>query len=683
MYDLEIRKLRGIGLHLSQKLQRLKIMTLRELFYYFPLRYEDRRKISSIGELKEDDIALIKGKVLARNLKPLRGSRFCLYKKGIFEAIVSDGKNNILCTWFNQPYLKNVIKVGDQLLIFGKVKRYKGKLHFICPEYEKIDCTDSFNMGRIVGVYALTQGITQKMMRKIIFQNLKKYAKDIEDPLPFYIRDEKKLPNIHRSLYGMHFPSTFEEADISRQRFIFEELFFSQILVYLRKAKRVLKKGITFKIDSSFIQEIKNRLSFQLTLSQENVISEIFTDMQKPHPMHRLLQGDVGSGKTIVAIFAMGVCVNNGYQASLMVPTEVLAYQHYHTIRNILFPFGYRVEILTSLVSKKSRTKILKDLKEGRIDILVGTHSLLVEDVVFKRLGLVVIDEQHKFGVAQRVLLPKKGENPDCLVMSATPIPRTLALSLYGDLDISVIKEKPKGRKQPDTILVEEKKRGWVYNFIRERVKEGRQVYIVYPLIEGSEEEDFLSLTYMYEILKKEFSQFRLGMLHGRLKKIEKEKVIEEFLQNKINILVTTTVIEVGINIENANTMIVENPERFGLAQLHQLRGRIQRAHYKPYFILIVKENVSENAKRRFQILKETNDGFRIAEEDLKLRGPGDFFGFRQSGFPQLRIANPIRDMEILKEARLYAYRTIKEDPHLLKPYHRVIREHLCFWFKR
>jgi len=426
-------------------------------------------------------------------------------------------------------------------------------------------------------------------------------------------------------------------------------------------------------------------LFFKLTASQKKALTEIMDDLGKPHPMHRLLQGDVGSGKTIVACFALASAVRNGYQAAFMVPTEVLAHQHLETLKEVFRGFGFRIKVLTSSISLKEKENIHRDLGEAKIDIIIGTHSLIEDMVSFKKLGVAVIDEQHKFGVAQRALLPKKSGHyaAHCLVMSATPIPRSLALSLYGDLDISVINELPPGRKEPETIWVEERKRQWVYSFIKSKLKEQRQAYIVYPLIEESDIEDLKSLSRMYEVIKKEFSPYAVGIFHGKMKPRDKDKVVRDFIENRINILVSTTVIEVGINIENATVMVVENPERFGLAQLHQLRGRIRRSTYKPHFILINSPNISDNALKRLEIISKVNDGFKIAEDDLKLRGPGDFFGSLQSGFPQLKIADPLKDITLLEEARSFAYKVIKKDPAIKEPSHRCIRKYMDYWMNR
>lgn len=681
--EKSVRFLKGVGPRGQILLNRLKIYSLEDLWHYFPLRYQDRRQIRRIKDLKRGEWAFVRGRVMVRNI---RRKKFFSYfpRVNAFEIILGDDSGKIKCVWFNQLYLANHIKVGDELFIYGKVTEYKGALQFNSPEYEKAEFKkpSPFNFGRIVGVYRLTEGLTQKRMRKIIFESLYHSSFPVEETLPFYIREEEGFPNKLQSLRGIHFPSTFEEANKARQRFIFEELFFSQIMVYLRKAKRVLQKGIKFNYDSQCIERIRSNLDFSLTPSQEEAIKEIIEDMQKPFPMHRLLQGDVGSGKTAVAIFAIGLCAVNNFQACLMVPTEVLAHQHYETLSKVFKGFNFRIEFLLSGITRKKREEIIRRLEEGKIDIVVGTHALLEEAVKFKRLGLVVIDEQHKFGVAQRALLPKKGINPDCLVMSATPIPRSLALSLYGDLDLSVIKGLPQGRKQPKTIVVEEDERDRVYRFVKDKLREGRQAYIIYPVIEGSQEE-VQSLKENISFLKKEFAGFPIEIFHGRQKREEKLRIIKGFNDNRIKILVATTVVEVGIDIENATVMAVENPERFGLAQLHQLRGRIRRSIYEPYFILIKRKGLNETVSKRLAIIEKIDDGFKLAEEDLKLRGPGDFFGHLQWGFPQLKIANPLKDIEILNQTRRLAYQVVKKDPHLEKPYHKSIRKYLKFWFKK
>ena len=686
---MNVRYIKGVGPSKEKALNRLGVYTVRDLLYYFPFRYEDRRDLKQIKDIKEGETALVKAKVLARNLKPFRHRKWWrgAVKNSIFEAAVSDNTSIAKCVWFNQGYLKDYIKVGDELFIYGKFKIYKGSFHVVSPEFEVLNTQEdnSLNVGRIVGFYRLTRGLRQKFLRRIISYCIDNFSRSIDDAIPYYIRKQAGLFNIYRSLMNIHFPSSLKEAHYARRRFIFEELFFSQVLVYIRKAKYRMRESPSFTKLNRLVLDIENNLSFELTVSQKKAIEEIISDLGKPHPMHRLLQGDVGSGKTIVACFAIAAAARNGYQSAFMVPTEVLVYQHLETLKEVFRGFDFRIKTLTSSLSSKEKENIYHELETAKIDVVIGTHSLIEDIVKFKKLGVVVIDEQHKFGVAQRALLPKKSGRyaAHCLVMSATPIPRSLALSLYGDLDMSVIKELPPGRKEADTVLVDETKRQWVYSFLKEKLKEHRQAYIVYPLIEESGIEDLKSLSRMYDALKDEFAPYTVGVFHGRMKPRDKERVVRDFRKNKINVLVSTTVIEVGVNIENATVMAVENPERFGLAQLHQLRGRIRRSTYKPYFIIISGRNISDNAKKRLQIISRLNDGFKIAEEDLKLRGPGDFFGFVQAGLPSMKVSNPLRDIALLKEARLMAYRVIKKDPYLKESRHRCIREYLNYRINR
>ncbi len=699
-----IRYIKGVGPSREKMLNRIGIFTLRDIFYYFPLRYEDRRDIKQIKDIKDNDTALIKAEVLAKTLKPLSGRKWRGggIKNSIFEIAVRDDTSIAKCVWFNQGYLNNYIDVSDRLLIYGRFKFYRGRFQAVSPEFEVLDKAsslketekpvsagssgcDSLNAGRIVGFYRLTKGLSQKVLRKIVYYCVENLSRKLDEPLPYYIREKMGFPNIYRGLRNIHFPDSLDEAGKARQRFIFEELFFSQILVYIRKARYRFKKSVPLHNLDKLVPDIENNLPFKLTLSQKKSIREIMHDLEKPYPMHRLLQGDVGSGKTVVACFAIAAAVRNGYQAALMVPTEVLAHQHFDTLSRIFKKFGFRIEVLTSGLSGEAKRTIYRRLEEAEIDIIIGTHSLIEDMVNFKSLGVAVIDEQHKFGVAQRALLPRKAKNyvPHCLVMSATPIPRSMALSLYGDLDISVINELPPGRKEPDTIWVDETKRKWVYNFLKDKLKEGRQAYIIYPLIEESDDENLKSLSQMHKLVKKEFSSYTIGMLHGRMKSSDKEKAVSDFKENRINILISTTVVEVGVNIENAVVMVVENPERFGLAQLHQLRGRIRRSTYKPYMILISNPDISGSALERLKIITKVSDGFKIAEEDLKLRGPGDFFGSLQAGFPQLKIADPLRDISLLEKARSLAYKVVSKDPYLKKPYHRCIIKRLDYWLEK
>lgn len=681
--DSSLRYIKGVGPRKQEEFRRLGVNTVRELLYYFPYRYEDRRNVKKIAELIPGENAVVRGKVKRVKLTKIpyfRRKRV----RDVYEIILKDSSGSLLCTWFNQGYLADMIKQDQELILYSKAIQDASRMRFNSPEYEILkEEVDPLSIGRIVSFYPSLGKLSQKYMRKIIDTALQSQLSRLQDALPFSIRKDQKLLNIAQALEQIHAPGSFERAKYARERFIFEELFFSQILVYLRKAKHRQQEGIAFSIDNDFIKKVKNNIAFELTASQKKVLQEIGTDLTKTYPMHRLLQGDVGCGKTVVAAFAIGLAVKNYCQAALMVPTEVLASQHKSTLEGMFDGCGFRIEVLTSSLQQKETDDIHKRLEEGKIDIIIGTHSLIQERIKFKRLGLVVIDEQHKFGVGQRALLPKKGiPNPHCLVMSATPIPRSLALSLYGDLDLSVIDAMPSGRKQPKTEWLEEDKRSQVYGFLRQSLKEGRQAYVIYPIIEESDDLQLKSLDQMYDKLSDEFKEYKVGMFHGRLKSDEKAKIIEKFRNNKINILVCTTVVEVGVNVENATVMVVENPERFGLAQLHQLRGRVRRSTFQPHFILLSKKDLSEAAQERLKVISRSSDGFKIAEEDLKLRGPGDFFGSMQHGLPPLKIANPLRDLEILKDARKYACDVIESDPQLAKSQHKCVRQHLEVWFQ-
>ena len=690
MNKTSLRYLKGVGSRRESTFNDLGIRSVKDLLYYFPFRYQDRRNFKKIKELEVGEFSAIKGKVRAVNLKKFPYFLRSKLKKikSVFEVILEDGTGSIRCTWFNQAYLSETIKAGLELVIYGKLRVGPSGRQIIAPEYAIEQGDEALGIGKIIGIYRLPAKFTQKFMRKTVFPALRNYLPKYSDPLPYYIRRKKNIPNIAKSLEEMHLPTSWEDVEAARGRFIFEELFLSQVLVYLRKAKRVFQTGANFKILKSTIDKIRNNLGFKLTLSQEKSLAEIVADLGKSYPMHRILQGDVGCGKTAIATFAIGICADCGFQAALMVPTEVLAFQHKETLEKSLKGLKFlakrdpkeAIKVISSSLTKREVEDIYKGLKNGKIRVIVGTHSLIQEGVKFKKLGLVVIDEQHRFGVAQRALLSKKGKPAShCLVMSATPIPRSLALSLYGDLDSSVINQMPKGRMVPETRWLKEKNRLEVYDFLRKILNQGRQVYIIYPVIEESLNQDLKPLKTMYEKIAKEFSEFKVMMFHGRMKSKEKIKAIKAFKDKRADILVSTTVVEVGLNIENATTMLVENPERFGLAQLHQLRGRIQRSQYQPYFILISRDNLSQEASRRLEIILKEPSGFKISEEDLKLRGPGDFFGNLQHGLPDLKVANPINDLETLKEARLSAYRVINKDPYLIQPRHRCLREHIDF----
>lgn len=672
-----IRYLKGIGPQRERLFNNLGIYTKEDLLYYFPIRYEDRSTIRRISELRAGEKAAVKGTVLVRNLKYVRG------RKSIFEVILKDDSGKVKLLWFNQPYLNTAVHCGDELFIFGTPQQYRHQVQFICPVYEKIALMEepdaALQIGRVVPVYSLTAGLSQNTLRKTIYSLIRSQDKPLlSDPLPEAMREQLSLPKLADAIAQIHFPEQMTDAEKARERFIFEELFASQILVYLRKARLKKVQGIAFTIPEQYLSDIKRTLPFCLTQSQEKVLAEIFQDMRQSSPMHRLLQGDVGSGKTIIAALAMAVCVHNRYQAVLMVPTEVLAMQHYEMLQRLFSGFNIRSALLLGSMAIKKRKEVQKRLEDGSIDIIIGTHVLLQDQVHFSRLALVVIDEQHRFGVAQRVLLPKKGTHPDILVMSATPIPRSLALTLYGDLDISLLDVLPQGRKTAHNLLINEEKREWMYQFIKDQIAEGRQAYLIYPLIEDSDNTDMKAAETMHEQLSKTvFKDYHVGLLHGRLNPDEKFAVLKDFKAHRLDILVSTTVIEVGIDVPNANCMIVEHPDRFGLSQLHQLRGRVCRSAYQPHFIMMASADIPEPVHKRLSVIVANTDGFKIAESDLQLRGPGDFFGNYQHGFPESRIADPLRDLQILQRARERAHDIVKRDSALQRPEHQALKEYL------
>jgi ATP-dependent DNA helicase RecG len=653
--------IKGVGPKKFKLLKQLKVETIKDLLYYFPRRYEDRSKFIPISKVREGSFETIKGEVLAKGeRKTWRGLK-------IFQVALGDETGRIFGVWFNQPYLSEYFKVGQKVIFYGKVERFGQDLQMNSPEYEIIsqDTADSLHIGRLVPIYPLTEDLAQRTFRQIVKNCLDQTIPYLTDRLPYEIRARHNLLNLAQALNNIHFPKDFPHLEKAHQRLVFEEFFFLQLALGLRKARMKIQKGIAHRTEGELINRFKKLLPFELTSSQKKVISEIETDMASPRPMNRLLQGDVGSGKTIVATYALSLTVQNGFQGALMVPTEVLAEQHYENLTSFFKPLKLKIAILISSLPKRLRDDVRQKIDKGEVDIVVGTHALIQEKVKFKNLGLVIIDEQHKFGVHQRAILPKKGTNPDCLVMTATPIPRTLALSLYGDLDISTIRELPPGRKAVKTFWVGEEKRESIYKFIEEQVKKTRQVYVVYPIIDESGKLDIRAATKMYEKLRdKVFPHLRVGLVHGRMNKDERSEVMRGFKGGKIDILVSTIVIEVGIDIPNASIMLVEHAERFGLSQLHQLRGRIGRGSEESYCILL-SEPKTEEAKLRLKAMVSTQDGFRIAQEDLRLRGPGEFFGKRQHGLTELKIADLVKDAQVLEIARREAFDLIRRDPSL------------------
>lgn len=585
-----------------------------------------------------------------------------------------------IVTWFNQPYLKDKFIIGNKYKFFGKVSLKAGRVMFNSPVFdvgEKVQ-----NTGRIIPIYPLTYNLSQNNLRKIMEEAIKIVYGNLQETLPQYLIKQYNLEDINNATKNIHFPKEFEDFNIARNRLVFEELLSVQLaLLELKNNYITEKKGIQFDKNVK-MSDVINTLPFKLTKAQLRVLEEIDENMESDKVMNRLLQGDVGSGKTVVAMCAAYKAVKSGYQAAIMAPTAILATQHLENFKKILDKLNIKCELLISGITKKKKEDILNRLKNGEIDILIGTHAIIEDNVIFKNLGLVVTDEQHRFGVRQRAKIAEKGNNPDVLVMTATPIPRTLALILYGDLDISIIDELPPNRKKIETFAVNKNMTERVNNFIKKQIDEGRQAYIVCPLVEKNEEMDLKSVEALYETYSKEvFPKYRVEYLHGKMKQKEKDDIMERFKNGKIDILISTTVIEVGVDVPNSNIMVVENAERFGLAQLHQLRGRVGRGEYKSYCILKY-EGKGETIRKRMKVMCETNDGFVISEKDLELRGSGDFFGTMQHGLPEFKIANLFEDIEMLKKVQVVAMEILEKDPKLEKEENKPLRRLIQDKFK-
>ena len=682
--SVHVQYLKGVGPKMAVRFQAKKINTVEDLLYYLPRTYEDRREIRRINKLEAGKTQTIIAVVVL--------SEFRYYgKKRILEVTVSDHTANLTVKWFKgqMSYLTGIFKKGVRAIFTGLVTpNYAGKT-MIHPDYEILDVEDDdenlLNFKRIVPVYSETEGLHQKYIRKVMYGALEQYSRYIASPVPDEICRKRKLLNIHEAMLTVHFPGHDEQIQPyidarseAHRRLIYDEFFFFQLGMAVKKSGRVLDKGISFRPDGRILDRFYTSLPFSLTSAQQRVITEIQKDLQTATSMNRLLQGDVGSGKTLVAMAAMITVCENGFQAALMAPTEILARQHYSTLSAWAKPIGLRVVLLTGSMANSARNEILSQIASGQADIMIGTHALIQEDVDFKKLGLAVIDEQHRFGVMQRASLRNKGIHADVLVMTATPIPRTLAMTVYGDLDVSVIDEMPPGKKPVRTILMGESRRPSVYETIRREIARGHQVFIVYPLVEQSENLDLKDATKMADHLQKDiFTDCRVGLIHGRMKDQEKESVMRDFQDNKISILVATTVIEVGIDVPHASLMVIEHAERFGLSQLHQLRGRVGRRDIPSTCILLADYKVSADARKRLKVMEKTTDGFALAEEDLVIRGPGDFLGTRQSGLPDFRIASIIRDARILNEAKEDAFALAARDPLLDKPEHAILKQAL------
>lgn len=670
MVDLEkdVKYVKGVGPNRCKLLNKLGIFTLKDLITYYPRTYQDRSKPKYLCECDDGEEVLIEAVACAKMTNArLKGGRT------MQKLMIRDETASATIIWFNQMYLKEKFKIGEKYKFFGKVTKKAGKIMFNSPVFENLDTSKS--TGRIIPIYPLTYSLSQNNIRKIIEAGIAEVYGNLPETLPEYLREKYKLVNINDATKHIHFPDEFKDFDIARNRLVFEELLSVQLaLLQLKNNNITEQKGIEFSKDVH-ISEVINTLPFKLTKAQLRVLEEIDNDMEAKKSMNRLLQGDVGSGKTVVAMCSAYKAVKSGYQAAIMAPTAILATQHQENFKNILEKLGIKCELLISGITKKQKEGILERLENGEIDILIGTHAIIEENVKFKNLGLVVTDEQHRFGVKQRTKIAEKGENPDVLVMTATPIPRTLALILYGDLDISIIDELPPNRKKIETFAVNKGMTERVNNFIRKQIEEGRQAYIVCPLVEENVEMDLKSVEKLYETYSKEiFPDFKVSFIHGKMKPREKDEIMEDFKAKKIDILISTTVIEVGVDVPNANIMVIENAERFGLAQLHQLRGRVGRGEYKSYCILKT-DGKGETVRKRMKVMCETNDGFIISEKDLELRGSGDFFGTMQHGLPEFKIANLFEDVDMLAQVQKISMEILAQDSKLEQDKNKLLKE--------
>ena len=670
----EVRFLKGVGPRFAGLLAKAGVETIEDLLYYVPRRYTDWSRISRIDDLKAGDRVTVVARVLSSNVTR-RGRR------QVFSAALEDDSGAVFARWFNQPYLRTVLEKGTRAVVSGEVRfdRKARRIEFVNPVFEVLsenEVTELVHAGRIVPEYSQIGELSGRRIRRFIKTALDRFLDDLVEPLPSEVVARRRLPSLRDAMALVHFPASLEDADRSRGRLAYEEFFLFQIIVGQRKMKAASGASTT-GIEWSDPEHARfvESLPFDLTKAQERVIAEIGSDMASGRAMNRLLQGDVGSGKTAVAAAAMHQAVANGYQAAIMAPTEILAEQHFLNMQGLLEPLGDRVVLLRGGMKASERGDSLAAMERGDADVVVGTHALIQAGASFSKLGLAVIDEQHRFGVAQRATLREKGGSPDVLVMTATPIPRTLALTVYGDLDVSTLDEMPPGRTPVVTAVRDEASRGKVYDFLRKEMREGRQVFVVYPLVEESEKIELAAATDMYEKLRtKVFPDAEIGLVHGRMKPEEKDAVMERFRAGATGLLVSTTVVEVGVDVANATVMVVEHAERFGLAQLHQLRGRVGRGEHRSYCVLMVGPGASDEARERIQVLADTNDGFVIAERDLELRGPGEFLGVRQHGLPRFSVADLGRDSRLLVTAREDAFAFLRADPELRSPEGTVVQ---------
>jgi ATP-dependent DNA helicase RecG len=669
--QLPLQFLKGVGPRKAADLKKAGLVTVEDLLFRFPLRYEDRSRLQPIVSIKPGQTVAVSGEVLHASLQSTRRAGFRL-----FTALVQDASGQVQAVWPNQAFLKDVIRPHQQIVLYGKAEHWGSRgLQLTDPEFEIIreadtDESSTLHTGRIVPVYERTGSVTTNMQRRFVWQALAQLPAELFDPVPDDIRSREAWPNRRDALWGSHFPAsetpvaalnTFNTA--AQRRLIFEDFFVFQTGLALRRQQNAeVRKALVSTVDDRIRSAARAVLPFKLTTGQREALAEIVADMQKPWPMQRLLQGDVGAGKTIVALLAALVAIENGFQVAFMAPTEILAEQHLGTMSRWLASTRYRVALLSGRITAAERRTLFPAIERGDVHLVVGTHALVQEQVKFRALALAVIDEQHRFGVLQRATLAAKGLHPDVLVMTATPIPRTLALTECGDMEVSVIRGLPPGRKPVRTLVKPDSRREDVYELVRSQIQAGRQAYVIYPLVEESEKVDLKAATAMAEHLARDvFPELKVALVHGRMKAEEKSTVMRDFAAGTLHILVATTVVEVGMDVPNATVMVVEHAERFGLSQLHQLRGRVGRGSEESVCVLMYQAPWTEEARERLKAMADTSDGFVIAERDLQLRGPGDFFGTRQHGVPQLRAGDLTRDVELLEMAFNEARRRVDE----------------------
>ncbi len=682
--------IKGVGAKLSELLLKRGVVTVEDALYCLPYRYEDRRTISPVLALHPGVTGVFSGSVISADVMTTKGGR------RFFEAIVADDSGSITLKWFNNnpTFMKRVWKTGKRGVFTGEVSVFNQQREVHHPDVEWLDggksvadvlAADPVNFGRIVPVYPLTEGLSQKIMRRVMKTVVDTFVSSIGQVIPPVIMKPLGLPGLQNSLRVVHLPPVDSSLEAlnngntpEHRALAYDEFFFWELGLALKRRGITLEQGISFEVQHRYTRQLIKQLPFELTAAQRRVLSEIKEDMMAPHPMHRLVQGDVGSGKTLVALMAALIAVENGYQVAIMAPTEILAEQHWLTIHRWCEQLGIITILMVAGMKGAAKKESLARIADGSAHIVVGTHAVIQDKVEFARLGLGVVDEQHRFGVVQRGMLKKKGCNPDILVMTATPIPRTLAMTLFGDLSLSVIDQLPPGRTPIETRICFESRRSQVYGMIREEIAKGHQAYIIYPLVEETEKSDLKAATQMAEQLDREvFPDLRIGLLHGRLSPQEKESVMTSFKARELDVLVSTTVIEVGIDVPNATLMVVEHAERFGLSQLHQLRGRVGRGSARSRCILLTPGKLSEDGEKRLRVMEATSDGFRIAEADLEIRGPGDFLGTRQSGMPDFRVANILRDASLLEQARSSAFQLLEADPELVQAEHKLVYDEL------